>query len=40
MKLDQKAKQYSEAMFNVAIESQSEIDIKDLIAYLRLFVNN
>ena len=29
MKLDQKAKQYSEAMFNVAIESQSEIDIKD-----------
>ena len=29
MKLDQKAKQYSEAMYNVAIESQSEIDIKD-----------
>tara|TARA_B100001250_G_scaffold157844_1_gene135583 strand:- start:37 stop:576 length:540 start_codon:yes stop_codon:yes gene_type:complete len=29
MKLDQKAKQYSEALFNVAVESQSEIDVKD-----------
>jgi F-type H+-transporting ATPase subunit delta len=29
MKLDQKAKQYSEALFNVAVESQSEIEVKD-----------
>ena len=29
MKLDQKAKQYSEALFNVAVESQSETEVKD-----------
>ena len=29
MKLDQKAKQYSEALFNVAVESRSETDVKD-----------
>ena len=29
MKLDQKAKQYSEALFNVGVESQSEAEVKD-----------
>ena len=29
MKLDQKAKQYSEALFNVAVDSQSETEVKD-----------
>ena len=29
MKLDQKAKQYSEALFNVAFESQSETEVKE-----------
>ena len=29
MKLDQKAKQYSEALFSVAVESQLETEVKD-----------
>jgi F-type H+-transporting ATPase subunit delta len=29
MKLDQKAKQYSEALFNVAVEPQSNTEVKD-----------
>ena len=34
MKLDQKAKQFSEAVFHVAAESNSEIDVKDSLSYL------
>ncbi len=34
MKLDQRAKQYSEALFNVAVKSQFEIDAKDSLANL------
>ena len=31
MKLELKAKQYTEALFNVAVESKSEKDVKDSI---------
>ena len=34
MKLDQKAKQFSEAVFHVAAESNSEIDVKDSLSCL------
>ena len=34
MKLDQKAKQFSEAIFHVAAESNSEIEVKDSLSYL------
>ena len=31
MKLESKAKQYTEALFNVAVESKSEKEVKDSI---------
>ena len=33
MKLEQKAKQFSEAMFHVAAASNSEIDVKDSLSH-------
>ena len=40
MKLEQKAKQFSEAMFHVAAASNSEIDVKDSLSHLSKSIKN
>ena len=40
MKLEQKAKQYSVAIFNVATESNSETDVKNSLSFLSNSIKN